>query len=129
MFVLFSAFLFLFSKAFSQEPISVTKDSHNTPPSFSGEVEHVSIQSTLVPYDPRVIKPSNKRMESLPGHVTRESSVVEVKISNNLVPIQQRSALSSEKRVVPHANNPAQEPAYQEVILKPVPLTPYPPKK
>ncbi|GIV44093.1 MAG: hypothetical protein KatS3mg035_1216 [Bacteroidia bacterium] len=94
------------------------------------EVKQVNIQNNLIPYDPKTIKPSNKKIENLPGQVTRENAVIEIQESKNLVPIQEQKAFSSEKRIVTITNTPpTKEPSYKEVILKPVLLLPYQPNK
>ncbi len=129
-FLLFLGFELIFLKGFSQEPISITKNSVNTPPSFNDGVKQVNIQNNLIPYELNTIKPSNKRIENLPGQITQENAVKEIQESKNLVPIQEQKAFSSEKKIVNLTNTtPTKEPTYKEVIIKPVLLVPYSPNK
>lgn len=124
-FLIFFALFIINAKSFAQQTISITKNTKDLKniPNNDG-VKEVSIQKELIPYNPNL--KSNKNIEKISNNYTQtqENQVIEIQVTKNLVPIQEKPAFSVEKKAVFTNDNNHVKSTYNEVILEPVPLIP-----
>ncbi len=111
------------STTFAQQTINITKNSKLENISvINTDVKEVHVQRNLVPFNPNV--QSKKTIEKLPGNTKEVENHVMVNETKSLVPIQEKNAFSTEKKMV-HLNPGSSKSTSEIIIMEPVILTPY----